>query len=77
MIRCLCGGNAYSRDELLEMCEGQDDAGDWKGLWRSMLAPGDYYCSEEDEVLSPEVARLAVAWSRPRPWWRRLVRWAR
>jgi hypothetical protein len=46
---CPCGGNAWSLDELLALCDNEDQ----KEGWRSILGPEDFYCSDEDDVLLP------------------------
>lgn len=53
MITCLCGGNAYTRDELTEMKHPlEEDFGDYAGMWYALMGPNDYYCSDEDDVLT-------------------------
>lgn len=72
MIRCPCGGKAYSRDEMVAMAAEHDlGGGELSQMWRSILGPMDYYCPDEDDVLlASEVARELRG-----PWWWRLRCW--
>ena len=55
-LRCVCGGHAYTRDELLAMGEPDPEGLGWAEMWRSLIGPFDIYCSEDDEVLLEEEA---------------------
>ena len=50
---CPCGGSAWSLDELLALSADEP----YRDMWRSLLGPDDYYCSDEDDVLLPGEAR--------------------
>lgn len=52
--KCLCGGRAWTRDELIAAAEPDYEKIGWADYWRSMLAPDDFYCSDEDDVLYDE-----------------------
>lgn len=51
-LRCLCGGVAYTLDDLIDMSEPDVEHIGWSRMWRSMVGPFDLYCYEEDEVLT-------------------------
>lgn len=64
MITCLCGGNAYTRDELVAMKDPREpDFGDHAAMWYSLMGPESYYCSEEDDVLTNEDVKRAKKFS--------------
>ena len=50
---CPCGGNAWSLDELLALCDDEPE----RNMWRSLLGENDFYCSDEDDVLFRGEAR--------------------
>lgn len=47
--RCLCGGHAYTLDQLIALSDDE-----WARYWPSVMGPFDFYCSDDDEVLTDE-----------------------
>lgn len=49
---CLCGGWAYTRDQLIDMSYPDPEDIRWADMWRSVLGPYDFFCVDEDDVLT-------------------------
>lgn len=52
---CLCGGQAWTRDDLIATAD-YDGEIDWVEYWASILGPFDFYCPDEDDVLTDKEA---------------------
>lgn len=51
---CLCGGWAYTRDQMMYMSTLLDPDGNpdgWTCYWASLMSPYSLYCIDEDDVL--------------------------